>query len=379
MKEQEILDSCLDAMSAGASLFSCLEKHPELSAESLRILQTAAQLHHASAQLTPDPAFKRRSRAKLMQRMTASSQPAAAAAPAVAAGLKQRWHDFWAQWRLPILGGMQFQPLAAVLAVAVILALGGGVVAAAQKSVPGAPLYSIKRLSKQARTTLAHDDIFWQLDIAQRRLDEALVVMDDNTAKVDDLLADYTQIMSDVAEELAQQKKSGAVHESYKILTIVTDQIEQLRQFEGVSAQYEPALRSAIEITSILYPAPKSVTPTTVVWPTPTITMTPMPISSPVKHPVVSTISPATIEPTSVIPTEIISTPSVPVTVVPTPSPRITPPTNNTVKPTVPPTMAPAQQPHPTTTIVAPVPTKSAPVNPSSPSSIRPKTPSFFP
>ena len=362
MKEQEILDSCLEALSAGASLFSCLEKHPELSAESLRILQAAAQLHRASAQLTPDPAFKRRSRAKLMQRMTASSQPAAAAAPAVATGLKQRWHDFWAQWRLPSLGGMQFQPLAAVLAVAVILALGGGVVAAAQKSVPGTPLYSIKRLSEQARTTLAHNDIQWQLNMAQRRLDEAVAVVDEDQAKVDELLSDYARIMGEVADNLSQQESSGLESgQKDEIYAMVTEQIAQLQQLEGKSTQYEAALHSAQAIATLLHPAPSPEAPLLTPWPTPSS----IPAATP-------TVMPS---PTGPVDKEIV--PATPV--MPTPPSPQTPSSQELPKPPVSPTIAPLPTSSAPPTAIPPTPTMPAPASKISPSPTMPKTPSFSP
>jgi hypothetical protein len=157
MNENEILESCLEALQRGASLASCVESYPELSDESLRVLQAAVRLQVAGQQLTPDPAFKRRARGNLMQRIAAEQR--VAATPVVAPGpgsrLRQRWQAFWAGFASP---GMHWQPLAAAMALVLFFALSMGVLAAAQKSQPGDLLYPVKQLTEQMHSVLEGDE-----------------------------------------------------------------------------------------------------------------------------------------------------------------------------------------------------------------------------
>ncbi len=155
MNENDILESCLEALKQGASLASCMENHPRLSNESLQILRAAVRLRTAGEHLTPTPDFKHRARGNLMRRIAAEQRRGMVAAPASDHSLRQRWQAFWASLSSP---KMQWQPLTAIIALVLFLVLGAGVVTAAQKAEPGDLLYPIRRLTAQAGAVLRRDE-----------------------------------------------------------------------------------------------------------------------------------------------------------------------------------------------------------------------------
>ncbi len=155
MNENDILESCLEVLKQGASLASCMKNYSELSNESLQILRAAVRLHTAGEHLTPTSDFKHRARGNLMRRIAAEQRRGMAAAPAWDISLRQRWQAFWASLLSP---KMQWQPSAAIIALVLFLALGAGVVTAAQKAEPGDLLYPIRRLTAQAGAVLRRDE-----------------------------------------------------------------------------------------------------------------------------------------------------------------------------------------------------------------------------
>ena len=162
MNENEILDACLDALRQGATLANCMEQYPELSEESLVILRAASRLQAAGGELTPDPVFKRRARGNLMQRIAAEQSQTAGAPPVVAtsSGLGDRVREWWQAFLAGLSGpGMKrYQPIAAILALILVIALSAGVVTAAQNAQPGDFLYPVRRLTDQVRATLNPED-----------------------------------------------------------------------------------------------------------------------------------------------------------------------------------------------------------------------------
>ncbi len=365
MNENEILDVCLEALRNGASLASCIEKYPELDPESKTMLQAAVRLHQAGQRLTPDPTFKHRSRAHLMQRIAAEQAHTAQPAPDWRERLHKRWQTFLQRMQAPRMG---LQPLAAMFAIIVVLALGGGVVAAAQKSLPGTSLYPVKRIAEQVRTTLIGDDITWRMDLAQRRLDEAVTMAEtdvDNLEAVDALLADYSDIMHDVANIIEQQLTTGAELRSRdEIYQRVVTQIEQLRPLQEKSSNYEQAMRAAIALTDLLIPTLKNAIPAPTTLPTTT-----------------PEVPPSSVPGTS-WPTPAGTSTSIPAS--PTPHPVDTPAMGDMPQPPSPPPSPDSngmtQQPHPSPTIVPPAPTVAIPtIDMPKPSPTIPKTPSFSP
>lgn len=333
MNENDILESCLEALQQGASLASCMKNHPELSNESLRILRAAVRLRTAGRELTPDVAFKRRSRGHLMQRIAAEQRKAMATTPASAPGkgrrLRQRWQTFWTGFSSP---GMQWQPVAAVMALVIFLALGAGVVSAAQKAEPGDLLYPVRQLTEQVGTAL-------------KRNKETPSIEKTSGATI-------TPSPQSIQPTATTQSAPQMLATEFPTTVVSTEQ---------------PAAPTTVPDT----PVPPTLAPTATFTP-PTPTALPTMPSHPTMQPtIVPTISP-TLQPTTAPTMPPTKTPT---TAPPSPMPTVTtaPPTSTPMPTVAPPptaTPAPTMAPPPTATpISAPTmsPTQSPPTPPSWP------------
>jgi len=377
MTENDILESCLTALQKGASLASCLEKHPELGDETIAILQAAIQFRAVGQSLTPDPAFKRRSRNNLMHRIAAEQT-----APGGFQRLIAKWQELLASLRLPV---MRMQPLAALLIIALTLALGAGIVSAAQNALPGAPLYPIKRLSEQARSALKQDDILWQLTLAQSRLEEATRLGEANSAdSLNAVLADYTAIIAGVDQMIGQKIEADDLANRQKIYQILSGQMKQLQQLQEQVSGHEEAFQKAIDAVvaamNLLYPPPQA-TPTPTLAPTLTIQRD-TPTSAPIFAPTMTPAGPSQTPQPTAIPTlpstaapQLPATPSLP-TVMPSATPAL--PTA-TITSTPPPSPAATMPPSPTmqppaTAIPTQAPATAMPTQPPTPTAQPPAT-----
>lgn len=390
MSRQPILESCLDAIRNGVPLASCHEMLSELSPEEKAILEAAARIHTASRQLTPDQAFKQRARSNLMQRIANEQQTAAPAArPTPTFG--KRWRQFWVSLTTP--QGLKFQTMAAAIALVLVFVLSAGVVSAAKKSLPGAPLYPLKRLSEQTQTLIKKEDVLWQLTLAQRRLDEAERLADagERTA-MDALLAEYTAILTQSYALLEKSMASGEMIPTKKILVLLSQQQNQLQRLQASAAGHESSIDAAIRankaMVHLLNPEPQT-TPTPLQVPTATIPVAPAstgaarhltpthPAIKPTRTPSHIPVPAPTQTPlprptnTALPPTPMPSSPTAmphPPTQTPTQIPQ--PPTVTPVPTAIPPTRMPATQPpatptipRPTATVVPPTPRPPAPTS----------------
>ncbi len=134
MKNREfdnILNECLERLLVkGESLEQCLARYPGQAAELKPLLETALAAREASA-IQPRPDFK----ARAMYQFRAALQERTARKSRTSWGWFPRW--------------------ATVMAIVLVLVLGGGgTVAAADSSMPDSPLYSVKLATEQVRLTL---------------------------------------------------------------------------------------------------------------------------------------------------------------------------------------------------------------------------------
>jgi hypothetical protein len=128
----DTLDACLERVRGGESVATLLHAHPQAE-EFEPLLLVAEQLNS-----TPVPALGAEARERTRRMMQA----------AVAAEAARRRRPLW-----PILVALR-GALALVVSVG---AIGGAGVVAAQSSIPGAPLYSVKRATEDVRLQLAGD------------------------------------------------------------------------------------------------------------------------------------------------------------------------------------------------------------------------------
>ncbi|MFL5800675.1 MAG: DUF5667 domain-containing protein [Roseiflexaceae bacterium] len=171
-----ILQRCLARIAAGESIAACLRDYPEHADELAPLLETVAELR-GWAPPTLSDAARRTARARAHAALAVRrSRPS------------RRWLRVWA-------GGMRLA-LGATLALLLLLGTLGISVAAAQSSLPGQPLYGLKRQSEELRLQLANDaeqQAELRLQFAGRRLDEALAEVSDCAGAAD--------LMSDMAQE----------------------------------------------------------------------------------------------------------------------------------------------------------------------------------
>lgn len=221
MKQNDILESCLEAIANGATVASCIQLHPTLDDEARTLLYAASRLRTTGLSVTPDASFKRRTRSRLMQRMAADQ----VMAPPT---WQQRLRRFWAGISLK-----QMQPLAAALVVILVITLGAGAVSAAAKNAePGSALYPIKRLGEHLQLLAHPDDLDLQVQLAQHRLDEASSLI--KKGKTEQALAPleaHQQIMSTLKQHL--RKKNTL---STNLTPALSQQLSEIQRLEKTSS-----------------------------------------------------------------------------------------------------------------------------------------------
>lgn len=156
-KFDDILNECLNRMSAGENIEKCLQDYPDLSEELRPLLETASTVKASSNLVQPSQQF----RALAKQRILAESRAKAEAQR------QPKWYSFW-QW--------QHQWAVALVAVLLVIFVGGGTtVAASSNAMPDDFLYPVKLAVEDVRLTFAGSDVDkaeLQAEFANRRVDE---------------------------------------------------------------------------------------------------------------------------------------------------------------------------------------------------------------
>jgi hypothetical protein len=153
-KIDSILDNCLAQLRTGATVQDCLARYPE-HADALRPLLALAQ----QVQSLPTPSPERAAMNAGRQRMIeAVRTKAARQEQASLLGLG------WLRWPRPFAGSVFGRPLVRItVSVALVLLVislsAGGLVAAAQSSLPGDLLYPLKRTAENVRMSFTFDPI----------------------------------------------------------------------------------------------------------------------------------------------------------------------------------------------------------------------------
>jgi hypothetical protein len=129
--------------------------------------------------------------------------------------------------------------LGAAAAALVIVGAGAGVAAAAEGSLPGDPLYPVKRGIESAQVSLNTSDAAKGQDLiaqAGTRLDEIDGLMSDGdaTSQITDTLAAYQRSASDGADLLfVAYQRGGSTADLAELRTALSQQLDQLRQLAG--------------------------------------------------------------------------------------------------------------------------------------------------
>lgn len=179
MNAADLLEHCLNEIAAGRSTAAaCAAAHPELP--DLLAQLEAAQALRALPRPTVSHAAALRHQARLRQALAQRPTPRA---------------------RLPL-----FLPRWAVAALLVVALLAGGLgtVSASASSLPGQPLYPVKRATENVQTTLtpAAGQTAWHAALAERRTGELLALAGPAAATAADP-ALVTSLASDINNESA--------------------------------------------------------------------------------------------------------------------------------------------------------------------------------
>jgi hypothetical protein len=163
-----IFNECMERLLVkGESLQQCLARYPEQAAELKPLLETALAAREAST-IQPRPDFKARARYQFRS-----------ALKEMAAGKSRTSWGWFPRW-------------ATVMAIVLVLVLGGGgTVAAADSSMPDSPLYSVKLVTERVRLTLTPSQmgrarIYAQL--ADRRVTEIAYMAGKGDARQVDII-----------------------------------------------------------------------------------------------------------------------------------------------------------------------------------------------
>ncbi len=149
MADQDLLnafDDCINRLSAGQTVDDCLRAHPQYAPALRPMLEAGLTIRRIQV----NPAEVNQAQARVRARVAL----AARAAPA--------------RTTYPL---RSLAALAAALLV-VFLVISGGAVTLAQSSLPGDPLYGIKRLTESVRLAVSGNDPALQTEFAARRIGE---------------------------------------------------------------------------------------------------------------------------------------------------------------------------------------------------------------
>ncbi|MFC1978837.1 DUF5667 domain-containing protein [Chloroflexota bacterium] len=160
-KIEEALNDCIERMTAGESLDSCLSRYPDLADELKPLLELSHAVTEISLSVKPRAEFKVAARYRFHDTLAQKESKSAKTAPA-----PRRWHFKWATVAVAML---------------VIFVVGGGMGVASANSMPGDPLYRVKTLTERIRMGLtfgSENKARLHLDFAEERSEEIQTLID---------------------------------------------------------------------------------------------------------------------------------------------------------------------------------------------------------
>lgn len=195
---EALLDECLQDMSTrGESIERCLQRYPQHARELAPLIQMADHIRKTSHPTLSASATQTIER-HLLKRATEIRQSRAKLS----------------RWPLPF----SFRPLVTVAAtlivvLALVLAGGGGIVYASTDSLPGSPLYGVKRATEQVQLFLAPEGTRraeLHIKLAQRRLEEVQALVESKDQVDEEALtaiAEETELALKETEKAPAQDK----------------------------------------------------------------------------------------------------------------------------------------------------------------------------
>ncbi len=361
-----LLDECLERIRAGATVEECLASSPDEAEDLAPLLETLMMVRELRTVEPPPPLRMAAGRQRLLARAAElRQQEARAQAPSLGEQLS-RLGQALASW-LPSRPTATRWAFTAIATLLFLVVVGSSVVRAAGASLPGDPLYPVKRTTQAVRLALVLDETAraeLERQIQAQRRAEALAVA-----------RQRRRVTVDFSGEIKSLREGTWVVSGVPV--VVDEQTE-------VQGPVEPGLPARIVAVSQgdgTLRAQRIVVSTPTPTPTPTSTsfastqvVTPTATATPTRLPPTSIISVATARPTST------ATSAPPQRVTPTFTPTWMP--TPTATPTArPPTMTPTPRPATPRPVETPRPPTSTPTTrpPTATSTPRPPTPVLTP
>ena len=177
-----ILNECLERLLArGETAEQCLRSYPEYTDKLKPLLETALSVNRMSA-IQPSPDFRERARHQFRSALKEAELR------------KSR----------PFIGWLWQPRWAVTVAVALLLAAGGGTVAASGDSMPDEPLYSVKLITEDVeifftRSKVGRAQLYAEL--ADKRVAEIVVMADENRPdKVDEAAGRLESYLTEIVD-----------------------------------------------------------------------------------------------------------------------------------------------------------------------------------
>jgi uncharacterized membrane protein YgcG len=200
----DILDTCLERLRRGESVDVCLRDYPAEAQELAELLNAAM-----AVRLLPSPVLAPATRSAIQAQLRRKVVNQRAAQRAAQRSIKTRWF-FQATLRFAL-----------VALLIMVVGLGGGV-AAAQRSLPGDPLYPLKGVSERTRLLLATSPEqrgALHLDFAGARSVEILALTSEqrplDSAVVDAFAQEYQLAWAEI--ERSPESASAALRKRYAV------------------------------------------------------------------------------------------------------------------------------------------------------------------
>jgi exonuclease VII small subunit len=231
MKDEfpQILDTCLTEIQRGRlTLDQALAAYPEYGDQLRALLDLAQETRAEFAPDDPDPTFLRASHARVVAKVSSKSRT-------TAPGRR-----------------FSFRPayVALVLTLAAVLfGSGFGVFSASAASLPGDPLYGVKRAGEELQLALTFSpagDKDLLLDFAQKRLDELQALIDEG--RYDDLdraLAEFDRQMERIGAQTPDPAREAKYEHLQEQLAKHIQTLERVR--DQVPENAQPSIEKALE------------------------------------------------------------------------------------------------------------------------------------
>lgn len=167
---------------------------------------------------------------------------------------RARRRSFWDRYLIPIFSPGRARRWAAVLAVILALVLASaGTAIAAQSSMPGDPLYPVKRVTERLGLLVVRDlpgKTHLRLEFTRRRAEEIEALYDRGQDVEEGILAELAAETEETLEEIEVAPEGNRERLFEKLVDLTERQQEVLqRVYDRVPEQAKPALLRALEVS----------------------------------------------------------------------------------------------------------------------------------